>query len=112
MSKKSNLTNLILLLACYAFYGFFDMRGLVILIAMSVFTWLGGKNVFESRISGDIKRARMYCAMFIATQVALLCFFKYMGPSLPVGMSFYMLMAISFLSDCVMGRFDDFPSLI
>ena len=112
MSRHSNLTNLILLLVCYVFYGFFDTRALVILIALSVFTWLGGKSVFDSRSAGDEKRAKMYCALFVATQIALLCFFKYMGPSLPVGMSFYMLMAISFLADCERGLFDDFPSLI
>ncbi|MBO4266747.1 MAG: MBOAT family protein [Lachnospiraceae bacterium] len=109
--KKNNAQNIILLLACYAFYGFFDLRGLVILIALSVFTYLGGKNINESLVSGDDKRAGMYCAMFITTQIGVLCFFKYSAAPLPVGMSFYLLMAVSFLVDCKKGCFRDFPSV-
>ena len=111
MSNKTTFSNLILLLVCYLFYAFFDTKGLVILIALSVFTYLGGRSVYDSISSGDVKRGRMYCAMFIATQVALLCFFKYSGVSLPVGMSFYMLMAISFLADCAKGCFTVYPAI-
>ncbi len=110
LRKKTE--NSLLLLVCYAFYAFIDIRGLVILIAMSVFTYLGGRSINESLNAGDEKRGRMYCGMFVATQVALLGFFKYMAPSLPVGMSFYMLMAISFLVDCSKGMFRDYPSVI
>ena len=109
--KRNSAKNIILLTACYAFYGFFDLRGLVILIALSVFTYLGGKNINDSKNDGDEKRAGMYCAMFITTQVGILCFFKYSDAALPVGMSFYLLMAISFLVDCKKGRFHSFPSV-
>lgn len=109
--RKTKIQNLILLAVCYMFYAFFDLRGLVILIALSVFTYLGGRNINESLDAGDEKRAGMYAGMFIATQVGILCFFKYTAAPLPVGMSFYLLMAISFLVDCRKGRFRDFPSI-
>ncbi len=109
--RKTKIQNLILLAVCYMFYAFFDLRGLVILIALSVFTYLGGRNINESLGAGDEKRAGMYAGMFIATQVGILCFFKYTAAPLPVGMSFYLLMAISFLVDCRKGRFRDFPSI-
>lgn len=109
--RKTKIQNLILLAVCYMFYAFFDLRGLVILIALSVFTYLGGRNINESLDAGDKKRAGMYAGMFIATQVGILCFFKYTAAPLPVGMSFYLLMAISFLVDCRQGRFRDFPSI-
>ena len=110
--SSSGKMTFILLLVCYAFYGFFDARGLIVLIALSLFTYLGGKSICACIESDDAQRARMYCAMFIGTQVALLCWFKYSGTvALPVGMSFYMLMAVSFLADCVKGHFRDFPSV-
>ena len=111
-SQRSSFENIILLFVCYVFYGLFDLKGLIILIAMSAFTYLGGKSIIDSRNANDEKRARMYCAMFIATQIAFLCFFKYFSPTLPVGMSFYMLMAISFLVDCEKGHFEELPTVI
>ena len=110
--KRITFENIILLFVCYVFYGLFDLKGLIILIAMSAFTYLGGKSIIDSRNANDEKRARMYCAMFIATQIAFLCFFKYFSPTLPVGMSFYMLMAISFLVDCEKGHFEELPTVI
>lgn len=102
----------LLLVVCYAFYAFFDVRGLIVLIALSLFTYLGGRSICACLDADDAQRGRMYCAMFIATQVALLCYFKYSGTvTLPVGMSFYILMAISFLADCLKGEFRDFPSV-
>ena len=109
---KTKTENIILLIACYAFYAFFDLRGLIILIALSVFTYVGGKNINDSVKAGDGMRARMYLAMFITTQIGLLCFFKYTQAPLPVGMSFYILMAISFLVDCRRGHFSSFPSIV
>lgn len=108
---NNRLHNLILLLVCYVFYAVFDIRGLVILIALSLFTYFGGKSINDSLAAGDARRAKMYCAMFVATQIALLCFFKYLLDAVPVGMSFYMLMAVSFLVDCQKGCFTDFPSI-
>ena len=109
---SEKMITVLLLAICYAFYGFFDLRGLIILIALSLFTYLGGRSICSCLEADDVQRARMYCSMFIATQVALLCYFKYSKTVLlPVGMSFYILMAISFLADCLKGEFRDFPSV-
>lgn len=110
--KNVKLTNITLLAVCYAFYAAFDIRGLIILIALSLFSYMGGKFITDSLCAGDEHKAKMFCALFIATQVGVLCYFKY-SPAipLPVGMSFYMLMAISFLVDCAKGCFAEFPSV-
>ncbi|MBQ6574547.1 MAG: hypothetical protein IJL90_00420, partial [Lachnospiraceae bacterium] len=98
----ANITNIALLAVCYVFYAFFDSRGLVILAAISLFAYMGGKFISESVSHGEGHKARMYCILFIATLVGVLCYFKYLASvPLPVGMSFYMLMAISFLADCL-----------
>lgn len=111
MGRRITMTNIILLLMCYVFYAFFDARGLVILIAVSLFSYMGGKFITAGLENGDSKKGGMFCALFAATLIGLLCWFKYFSEvALPVGMSFYMLMAISFLADCAKGHFSDYPS--
>ena len=102
--------NILLLIICYAFYAFFDIRGLAVLIAMSVFTYAGGTLINTALINNGKRKAKMLCALFVAVQIGVLCYFKYFVDSLPVGISFYMLMAISFLVDCEKGMFPEFPS--
>ncbi len=111
--RGNRLTNIILLIICYAFYGFFDIRGLACLIVLSAFTYAGGWLIHASLAGNMQKRARMYCALFITAQIVMLCCFKY-SPDLPlpVGMSFYMLMAVSFLVDTLKGHFDELPSIV
>ncbi len=99
---------IILLIFSYIFYALLDARSLPILIAMSLFTYLGGLAI-KRRKGKDNKALAVF---IIATQVAVLCFFKYSGVwHLPVGMSFYMLMAISFITDVYRGDLDKFPTL-
>ena len=107
----TNITNIALLAVCYVFYAFFDIRGLIILVAISLFAYMGGKFISECVSNDEVHKARMYCILFIATLVGVLCYFKYFASvPLPVGMSFYMLMAISFIADCLKGSFEDYPS--
>ncbi len=103
--------NILLLIVCYIFYALFDIRGLAVLIAMSLFTYAGGYLIHSSLLRGENGRAKMLCSMFVTTQIGVLCYFKYFCHTLPVGISFYMLMAVSFLADCSRGCFDVLPSL-
>ena len=103
--------NILLLIVCYIFYALFDIRGLAVLITMSLFTYAGGYLIHSSLLRGENGRAKMLCSMFVTTQIGVLCYFKYFCHTLPVGISFYMLMAVSFLADCTRGCFDVLPSL-
>ena len=95
------------------FYSFFGLFPLLILIAASLLTYIGGLCVFTLRQKGQDKQMRRVCAAFILFEITVLCFFKYSGAvTLPVGMSFYMLMAIGFMADCARGEFDKMPSAI
>ena len=103
----------LLLIANYIFYALFDIRALAVLIAMSLVTYIGGRIVSAFGKAGRDSAAKITCMVFIAFQIIVLCFFKYSRTvSLPVGMSFYMLMAISFIADCRRGEFDEIPGLI
>lgn len=107
------INDIVLLIMCYAFYLFFDVRGLFILIAVSVFSYMGGRLIYDCHRAGDRTKAGMFFGMFSAALIGLLCYFKYAAHlPLPVGMSFYTLMAISFLADCVRKEFDRLPGLM
>ncbi len=104
---------ILILVANYIFYALLDPKGLPVLIVMSLFTWAGGLLLY--RLRSDVKSTaqKAACLSIIAIQVIVLCFFKYSGSyNLPVGMSFYMLMAISFVVDVYRGEFDTLPSLL
>ena len=103
---------ILLLIAGYVFYGLIDLKALGILVAMSFITYCGGKIAYSYKKKGDDSAAKYTSAAFIIFEIAVLCFFKYSGLiPMPVGMSFYMLMAIGFIADCANAKFDNMPSV-
>ena len=108
-----NLRLIFLLIANCIFYAMLDLRALPVLIGISLLTWVGGRMIYERRMKDDNTTAsKRMCLAFIAVLVFILCFFKYSHfIALPIGMSFYMLMAIGFLADCARGEFASLPSL-
>ncbi len=106
-----NIALIILLIANYIFYALLDLKSLPVLFVMSLFTWAGGCLLFGQR-SASAKRRRLICLILIGIEIAALFFFKYSPSySLPVGMSFYMLMAISYIADVYRGEFETMPAL-
>lgn len=104
---------ILLLAANYLFYACFDLRMLAVLIGLSVFTWFGSRMMNRSISSGNAKTAKTICLACIAIQTAVLMFFKFSGLlPMPVGLSFYMLQAISFLTDNYRRDLKGFPSLL
>ncbi|MCR5673107.1 MAG: hypothetical protein K6F87_05270 [Lachnospiraceae bacterium] len=106
---------MILLAVSYIFYALLDIRAFPVLIIMSLLTYAGGRIIFSKKQDPSKKNdvAKVITLSFIAVEVAILCFFKYSSLfMLPVGMSFYMLMAISFLVDTYRGEFEKYPSVV
>lgn len=104
---------ILLLAASYLFYACFDLRMLAVLIGLSVFTWFGGKMMILSKTAGNVKASKAICLACIAIQTAVLLFFKFSGLlPMPVGLSFYMLQAISFLADNYSEKLQKYPSFI
>lgn len=106
-----SVSTIVLLIISYIFYAVLDPGRLPVLIVMSLFTYLGGRIIFNLRREQK-GNTRIICLAFIAVLVIVLCLFKYVpGLSLPVGMSFYMLMAISFLADVERNEYESLPSV-
>ncbi len=107
-----SISLILLLIANYIFYALLDLHSLPVLCTLSLLTWAGGFLIDLQKKRKGPDSAKIVCGLLVAVHVAILCFFKY-SPSfaLPVGMSFYMLMAISYLADVYRGEFDTLPSL-
>ena len=107
-----NIFLTVLILANYAFYALLDLQALPVLIVMSLITYFSGMFIHGRKEKMPASDTKILCLILVGFEVSVLCFFKYSGIfHLPVGMSFYMLMAISFLVDTERGEFSRLPSL-
>jgi len=119
LAKKTNLQNLVLLIASYVFYGWWDERFLLLIIFSSLVDFSIGKNL--EKTSSKRKR-KLLLATSLTVNLGLLSFFKYynffaesfsdaftlLGTSievsrlniiLPVGISFYTFQTLSYTID-------------
>ena len=113
---------LVLLIASYIFYAYWDIRFLGLLIGL---TWVS--YYLAGRISGteELRKRKWYCGLGIAVSLGILAFFKYFNffisaaagvfhinrdnvwnIILPIGISFYTFQAISYLVDVYRGRIE------
>ena len=115
-----------MLLASYVFYGWWDWRYVVLLVAVSAIAQVGAIAVSKQ---SDEKRRMRVVAIAVAATIAPLLYFKYYGffvvntanaasalglgwtppliqVVLPVGISFYTFMAISYVVDVHRRRFE------
>ncbi len=108
--------NIVLLAASYFFYGYWDLKFLLLLLGLTVFNYLGGKYLAHK----EAHRKYLLC-FFISINLAVLFLFKYFGffiesfqhqfgieqstfsvglhLVLPLCISFYILQAIGYLVD-------------
>lgn len=104
---------ILLLAASYLFYACFDLRMLAVLIGLSMFTWISARLTDRQIRAGNKMTARSICLLCIAIQVGILMFFKFSHLlPMPVGLSFYMLQAISFLADNYRGQLNGCPPFL
>jgi alginate O-acetyltransferase complex protein AlgI len=113
-----------LLLASYAFYGFWNWTYLPLLIGISVFAGVVARLIQRSTSSGARKA---WLVVGVVVCLAALAYFKYTGflltnllalwgrfapspripinsPLLPLGISFFVFHAISLIADCYRGK--------
>ena len=102
----------VLLLASYAFCGWIELRALLILVLISSIAWLMGLLIERALQKQQTKKAKGYTIGTVVLCIAILCIFKYSSylgdrvPEdllnnliIPVGLSFYVFQAISYLVD-------------
>ena len=62
---KDGPVRFLLLAAGYVFYAFFDVKSLLLLFLLSVFTWLGGRLINKKKQAGSDNEAKILCSIFV-----------------------------------------------
>lgn len=132
---SQKLRNLVLLIASVVFYSFADLKMLFLLLAVCFMSYYVGKAITEKVKAGATKTARNYVVFAITVDVLVLGIFKYFNffttgfadllshfglhvdaftlkIILPLGLSFYIFMAISYVVDCYRYKIDLNPTFL
>lgn len=123
-SRNFRLQNLIVLFASYVFYGWWDVRFLILLFATSLVDYICGQRIHDSN---TVRRKRLYLLLSLVSNLSVLAFFKYFNfflesftrlcislgwhvntpfiqIILPVGISFYTFQSLSYTIDIYRGK--------
>ncbi|MEZ4776963.1 MAG: MBOAT family O-acyltransferase [Bacteroidia bacterium] len=124
-SKNLRLQNILILIASYFFYGWWDWRFLGLIMLSSLVDYVAGKKIDDS---DDIKTRKRWLHVSLVINLGLLAVFKYYGffvdsfielfrsmgyevgsrtlqIILPVGISFYTFQTLSYTLDIYRKRF-------
>lgn len=119
LRKKLVLQNILLLVASYIFYGWWDYRFLLLIAASSIIDYGVGKGL---SVTEDLQKRKWLLSLSVVSNLGLLCFFKYfnffidsftasftlfgfemesrsLNIILPVGISFYTFQTLSYTID-------------
>jgi len=130
--KKLKFQNILLLIASYVFYGWWDWRFLSLIIFSSLVDYFLGLAIFKS---DDKKHRKLYLIASLAVNLGFLGFFKYYNffaqsfadaftffgqsiePSrlniiLPVGISFYTFQTLSYTIDAYRNKLEPTKDII
>lgn len=119
----TGLQNAVLVLASFLFYALWDAGACGLLLAVAVISYLSGLGIDRMKFAGSPRSALMIKVVSVILLVAVLLVFKYadfflaeasalLGQAapaslnllLPVGLSFYVFMAISYILDVASGK--------
>ena len=129
---RLRVQNLFLLAASYVFYGWWDWRFLLLIVASSLTDFLAGWKIHQARSDAGRK---LFLALSLLVNLGLLGFFKYfnffiastarllgefgMQPHLPVlnvilpvGISFYTFQTLSYTIDIYRGRVEPVKDVV
>lgn len=115
-----------LVLVSLFFYGWWDVRYALLLLASIAFNFYCGASIVVANRSGSVERSRLLFAIAVATNLIVLAYYKYANfflanfgaltgfeaqlrqVVLPLGISFFTFTQIAFLADCRRGLVEDF----
>lgn len=110
LENRIRWQNALMITGNYIFYSLIDLRFSFVLVCVTLFTWTVADNMKKGR-----KQVLLWCG--IAVNILTLLFFKYAGflgrisdvygIIMPIGMSFYIFEAISYLVDTYNGKIKD-----
>jgi D-alanyl-lipoteichoic acid acyltransferase DltB (MBOAT superfamily) len=131
-SRSVRTQNLLLLLASYVFYGYWDARFLGLIAASTIIDFFVGRRL---QVTEDSARRKRLLAVSVCANLGMLGFFKYhdffaaslasllsqlgiqadpftLGVILPVGISFYTFQTMSYTIDIYRGRLEPVNSFL
>ncbi len=129
--RSRRLQNVLLLVASYVFYGYWDWRFLGLLALSTVVDFFVGRALHRS---ADPRRRKLLLTVSVCTNLGILGFFKYfdffadslaalmgllglqpdpftLGILLPVGISFYTFQTMSYTIDIYRGKLEPVDSI-
>ena len=138
LMPSQRMRNVVLIIGSLFFYSFADIKLLFLLLAIGLWTYYFGRAITKLVMGGEPnkkKLAKIWCFFAVVIDVIVLAFFKYfnffltgfanflsffglqvdaitLNIILPLGLSFYVFMAISYIIDCYRSKIDFKPSLI
>lgn len=123
---NGRLARLVLAVMSFAFYAYWDLRFLPLLVGSIAVNYLMGGSIAASMAKSRLPRAKMACVIGIVLNLTLLGFFKYANffvdatkslvsyPAdlphivLPIGISFFTFTQIAFLVDAYAGKVSEY----
>jgi len=114
LMKGQRQRQLILLVASYVFYAYWDVRFLLLLIFQCLVAYVGAKLICRTRLS-KATSGKLWMILSVSLCLCVLGFFKYfhfftgghfdaLTIILPVGISFYTFQSISYVVDVYRGK--------
>ena len=115
-----------LVIASFFFYGWWDLRYILLLVVSIGFNFYSGAAIVIANRRGDTRRARTVFTLSVAANLCVLGYYKYANffaanlaalsglewhmreVVLPLGISFFTFTQIAFLADCRRGLVEDF----
>lgn len=104
----------IMLLASLVFYAWTGLKNLLVLILVILFNWASGQEIYLLKKSGrgpaggssfHLTGSGLALAVSVAANAAVLALYKYSKLAMPLGVSFFLFSAISYLADIYKGEF-------
>ena len=132
LGRRTRAQNLLLLVASYVFYGYWDWRFLGLLAVSTLIDFTVGKALYRAK---DAHRRKLLLTISVCANLGILGFFKYydffarslaevlrlvgldpdpltLGILLPVGISFYTFQTMSYTIDIYRGKLAPTESLL
>ena len=106
------LRSFLLVLLSLVFYSWGDIKNLPILLFSLFFNYLAGLEIAAWKERQNSFATKLAVWVSAGVDVAILCFYKYVAKTLPIGISFYTFSVLSYLFDVYRDKADGEKNII